>query len=136
MVGEQSNTLKVGDLVGVSPIRYSDNDCLYCTNKHKSTNLCINRIFLYGDHFGGYATHMQIDHNWAIKIPEALHNRLHEIPPILCAGVTTYAPLKRYAKAGGTCAIVGIGGLGHLAIQYANKLGMTVTAFTTKTTNL
>ena len=78
---------------------------------------------------------MQIDHNWAIKVPQGLHDRLHELPPILCAGITVYAPLKRYARPGATCAIVGIGGLGHLGIQFANKLGMKVTAFTTKVNN-
>ena len=57
---------------------------------------------------------------------------MHEIPPILCGGVTVYAPLKRYAKPGAKCAVIGIGGLGHFAIQYGNKLGMDVTAFTTK----
>jgi uncharacterized zinc-type alcohol dehydrogenase-like protein len=55
--------------------------------------------------------------------------------PLLCAGVTVYAPLKRFGKPGKTCAVIGIGGLGHLAIQYAHKLGMIVTAFTTKTQN-
>jgi len=54
--------------------------------------------------------------------------------PLLCAGVTVYAPLKRWYKPNNTCAVIGIGGLGHLAVQYAAKLGMTVTAFTTSTT--
>jgi len=45
------------------------------------------------------------------------------IPPLLCAGITEYAPLKRYQKVGGKCAVIGIGGLGHLGVQYANKLG-------------
>lgn len=98
--------------------------------------MCKERIYLYGQYFGGYATHVQIDHNWAIKIPEGLHNRLHEIPPLLCAGVTVYAPLKRYARPGAKCAVVGIGGLGHFALQFANKLGMETTAFTTKVNNL
>lgn len=60
---------------------------------------------------------------------------MRELPPLLCAGITVYAPLKRYRKVGAKVAILGIGGLGHLAIQYANKLGMIVTAFTTKTNN-
>lgn len=54
---------------------------------------------------------------------------------MLCAGVTVYAPLKRYVKPGAKCAVVGIGGLGHLAIQFAHKLGFTVSAFTTKVNN-
>ena len=52
--------------------------------------------------------------------------------PLLCAGATVYSPLKRYGKPKMDCAVIGIGGLGHLAIQYASKLGMNVTAFTTK----
>jgi D-arabinose 1-dehydrogenase-like Zn-dependent alcohol dehydrogenase len=58
------------------------------------------------------------------------------LPPLLCAGITVYAPLKRYQKIGAKCAIIGIGGLGHVAIQFANKLGMIVTAFTTKINNV
>jgi len=46
-----------------------------------------------------------------------------KMPPLLCAGITTYAPLKRYQKVGASCAVIGIGGLGHLAVQYANRLG-------------
>lgn len=118
--------------MGVSPIRYSDGTCQYCLRGE--TNLCDDREFLYGNYFGGYATHLQIDHNWVFVVPKGM--RIEAIPPLLCAGVTVFAPLKRYQKVGATCAIIGIGGLGHLAIQYANKLGMKVTAFTTKTENI
>ena len=97
------------------------------------TQLCEKRILTYGFEFGGYCTHVQIDHNWAIKLPEGLD--LKEAPPLLCAGVTVYGPLKRFNKIGAKCAVLGIGGLGHLAIQYANKLGMEVTAFTTRLEN-
>jgi len=51
--------------------------------------------------------------------------------PLLCAGLTVYAPLKRFAKPNMTCAVIGIGGLGHLAVAIATKMGMKVTAFTT-----
>ena len=77
MVGEQVKNLQVGDYVGVSPVRYSDNTCRYCTNKEQETNMCEQRIYLYGEYFGGYCTHMQIDNNWAFKLPQGLHNRLH-----------------------------------------------------------
>lgn len=53
--------------------------------------------------------------------------------PLLCAGVTVHAPIKKYVKRNGTCAVIGIGGLGHLALQYAAKMGMIVTAFTSST---
>lgn len=132
MVGEKVNDLKVGDKVGVSPVRFSDMSCRYC--KQGDHQMCVNRIYLYGVEFGGFCTHMQIDHNWAIKIPQGLD--LKEVAPLLCAGITVYAPLKRYNKIGGKCAVLGIGGLGHLALQYANKLGMNVTAFTTRLNNI
>lgn len=77
-VGESVNTLKVGDYVGVSPVRYSDNTCHYCTNKEKTTNMCKDRIYTYdAGYFGGFATHMQVDHNWVFKMPKGLENRLH-----------------------------------------------------------
>lgn len=60
---------------------------------------------------------------------------LREIAPLLGAGVIVYAPLKRFIRVGGKCAVIGIGGLGHLAVQFANKLGMEVTAFTTRLEN-
>ena len=94
--------------------------------------MCDDRVYLYGEgYFGGYATHIQIDWNWTIPYPEGLD--LSKAAPLFCAGLTVYAPFKRFAKPGQTCAVVGIGGLGHLAIKYAKKLGLKVTAFTTKT---
>lgn len=63
--------------MAVSPVRYSDNTCRYCKDKEESTQMCEERIYLYGEYFGGYCTHVQINEHWAIKIPEALHNRLH-----------------------------------------------------------
>lgn len=74
---------------------------------------------------------MQIDSNWAWHIPKGLP--LDKAAPLLCAGLTVYVPIKRHGKPGDRCAVVGIGGLGHLAVQYASKMGMKVTAFTTKT---
>ena len=65
---------------------------------------------------------MQIDENWVFHIPQGMD--ISKMPPLLCAGVTTYAPIKRYQKVGGTCAVIGSGGLGHLAVQYANALGI------------
>jgi D-arabinose 1-dehydrogenase-like Zn-dependent alcohol dehydrogenase len=62
------------------------------------------------------------------KIPEGFNDAIGS--PLLC-GATVFAPLKRYYKPNDSCAVIGIGGLGHLAVQYAAKLGMTVTAFTT-----
>ena len=74
-MGAEVTTLKIGDKVGISPVRYSDMTCRYCQNKKQDTQMCENRIYTYGEYFGGYCTHMQVDHNWAIKLPEGLNLR-------------------------------------------------------------
>ena len=56
---------------------------------------------------------------------------LEKIPPLLCAGLTVFAPLQEVARAGKTCAVVGIGGLGHLGVMYSVKMGMETTAVST-----
>lgn len=89
-------------------------------------------MFLYNEgYYGGYSTHIQIYSKWTIPFPTGLE--LEKAAPILCAGLTVYSPLKRHGGVGKICAVLGIGGLGHMAVMYANKLGMRVTAFTTKT---
>lgn len=72
------------------------------------------------------------------RLPDGINDHVSNIgfneslgSPLLCAGLTVYAPLKRFGKPNMTCAVVGIGGLGHLAVAIAAKMGMTVTAFTT-----
>ena len=82
--------------------------------------------FTYDPHFGGYATQVKIPEQWTFKIPAGMP--LDKIPPLLCAGLTCFAPLRRHSKAGMSCAVVGIGGLGHLGVMYAVKMGMKVTA--------
>lgn len=81
--------------------------------------------------FGGFSSHIVVNKEFLLTIPEKLE--LSSAAPILCAGVTTYGPLKKAAiKAGSNVAIVGIGGLGHMALQIAKAMGANVTAITTK----
>lgn len=128
VVGKGVKKFKVGDRVGCGPQRACCSSCDRC--KEGNTNLCTkNWTGLYDPNFGGYCTHIQLPESHTFLIPEKLPSDV--TPPLLCAGVTVYAPLARVARAGLTCAVVGIGGLGHLAVMYANKLGMKVTAFTT-----
>lgn len=84
---------------------------------------------MYDPYFGGYATHIQLPGDMSFPIPKELPEE--QIAPLLCAGVTTFAPIQRHAKKGLKCGIIGIGGLGHLAIQFAKNFEMEVTAFTT-----
>jgi len=96
------------------------------------TNSCLKWEGLYDPYFGGYATHIQLPARMTFRIPDGMP--LEKISPLMCAGITVFAPLKSWfdkeGKPGMKVGIFGIGGLGHLAVQYANKLGLEVTAFT------
>jgi len=91
--------------------------------------VCNKREFLYNPHFGGYSTHIQLPAKMTFRLPETFRDDVGA--PLLCAGVTVFAPILRNYNADFKCAVIGIGGLGHLALQYASKMGMRVTAFTT-----
>ena len=78
--------------------------------------------------YGGFAHSLRVDHRFAISVPEALESV--NAAPLLCAGITVYAPLKRLVRPGTRVGVIGVGGLGHLALQFADKWGCEVTAFT------
>lgn len=92
-------------------------------------NVCTKFQGLYDPHFGGYATSITCNARFAFKIPEGLP--LHAVGPLLCAGITTYAPLSRHVKRGDRVGIIGIGGLGHMGLQYAAAMGADVWAVST-----
>ncbi|KAG2515913.1 hypothetical protein JM18_007986 [Phytophthora kernoviae] len=78
--------------------------------------------------FGGFADYIRVDNNYAFKIPEALPSDV--AAPLLCAGATVFTPLKQEGvKAGDRVGVIGIGGLGHIAIQFIRALGATPIAF-------
>ena len=80
--------------------------------------------------FGGYSTHLVVDENYALHVSEKLP--LAEVAPLLCAGITTYSPLRHWKVGKGTkVGIVGLGGLGHMAVKFAAALGAEVTLFST-----
>lgn len=79
--------------------------------------------------FGGYSTHITVKESFVLSIPDSLD--ITKAAPILCAGVTTYSPLRHWnAGPGKSVAVVGIGGLGHMAVKLAKAMGATVTAVT------
>ncbi len=79
--------------------------------------------------FGGYSTHIVVQESFLLRIPESLDPSA--VAPILCAGITTYSPLKHWGiKAGDKVGVVGIGGLGHMAVMLAKAMGAHVTAIT------
>lgn len=69
---------------------------------------------MYEPYFGGYSTHVQLSSKAVFPLPEGIKMEL--AAPLLCAGATVFAPLKKYGKTDFKCAIIGIGGLGHMAI--------------------
>ncbi len=76
--------------------------------------------------YGGYATHITVDENYVLRIPEGMP--LDRAAPLLCAGITTYSPLRHFGvKAGDKVAVVGLGGLGHMAVKIAKAMGAHVT---------
>jgi uncharacterized zinc-type alcohol dehydrogenase-like protein len=82
---------------------------------------------------GGFANFVRSNHLFAIEVPEKLNSA--EAAPLFCGGITVFSPLDRYVKGRGKeVAIIGIGGLGHLAIQFAAKMGHKVTAISTTQT--
>jgi uncharacterized zinc-type alcohol dehydrogenase-like protein len=80
--------------------------------------------------YGGYSTMITVDQDYVLRIPEALP--LDRAAPLLCAGITTYSPLRHFGvKAGDRVAVVGLGGLGHMAVKLAAAMGAHVTVLST-----
>ncbi|KAF9439336.1 hypothetical protein BGZ76_003866 [Entomortierella beljakovae] len=119
----------LGDLVGVGAQVDSCGDCEECNTGFQP--YCKKKAFTYNDQFkdgrvantyGGYADRLRVNSDFAFKIPEKISAA--EAAPLLCAGITTYAPLKRYgAGPGKKVGVIGIGGLGHLGLQWARAMG-------------
>jgi uncharacterized zinc-type alcohol dehydrogenase-like protein len=136
-VGSQVKKFKVGDLAGVGCIVDSCRECEYC--KEGLEQFCEpgNTIVfgspdkhLGGQTYGGYTESIVVDENYVLSMPEKLDPAA--AAPLLCGGITTYSPLKHWKVGPGKrVGIVGIGGLGHLAIKLAKAMGADVVVFTT-----
>lgn len=128
--GSGVDNRKVGERIGVSWIRSS---CLCCPScLEGDTNICPQKTTTCNGNYGGFADHMIADSRFAFPIPEGLKSA--DAAPLLCAGATMYAPLSRHGIQGNhSVAVIGIGGLGHLGLQFANKLGCEVTAISHST---
>lgn len=127
-IGPQVNHLKVGDKVGVGWQRSS---CLQCSDcLHGNENLCDQNQGLIVTGPGGFANYLLTDARFAFHIPDGIDAKV--AGPLLCGGITVYSGL-RYAgmSSGQEIGIIGVGGLGHMAVQFAKRLGNRVTVFTT-----
>ena len=125
-VGPNAKRIKVGVRVGVGWFSGSDMYCCQCMSG--SHHLCPQAQATIIGHRGGFATHVRSHWAWAIPLPENLN--FTEAGPLLCGGITVFNPLVMYAKPTDRVGIIGIGGLGHMAVKFASAYGCDVTAFT------
>lgn len=135
-VGSAINKYKVGDLVGVGCMVDSDGSCPSCQTGLEQ--FCPNVIFTYnspdqhlgGVTYGGYSDSIVVDERFVLRVPD--HLDLPGMAPLLCAGITTYSPLRRAGvKQGQKVGVVGLGGLGHMGVKFAHAFGARVVVFTT-----
>ena len=134
-VGSEVTKFKVGDLAGVGCLVDSCRTCDSC--KQDLEQYCLNGStgtynskdkYLEQQTYGGYSEKVVVDQDFVLRVPENLD--LKAVAPLLCAGITTYSPLKHW-KVGpnSKVAVVGLGGLGHMAIKLAKGMGAHVSLF-------
>ncbi|HET7326384.1 MAG TPA: NAD(P)-dependent alcohol dehydrogenase [Nocardioidaceae bacterium] len=132
VVGSDVTRHQVGDRVGVGCMVNSCGECTNCRNGDEQ--YCVNGMvptYAGTDRDGtttqgGYSTHVVVDADYVLSVPDGIDPA--EAAPLLCAGITTYAPLRKWgAEPGKKIAIVGLGGLGHMAVKIAHALGAEVT---------
>jgi alcohol dehydrogenase (NADP+) len=131
-VGGEVTKHAVGDRVGVGCMVNSCRECescrageeQYCTGGNVGTYASVDRDGTITQ--GGYSTHIVVDEDFVLKVPESIP--YEAAAPLLCAGITTYSPLRHWnAGKGSRVAVVGLGGLGHMAVKFAHALGAEVT---------
>lgn len=127
-LGKSVTALKKGDRVGIGWQAKSCNTCEWCIRGEE--NLCPEVMIsgTWGNPHGGFADAIVVDSRFAFPIPENLASE--NVGPLMCGGITVYAPFINYnVKPSMKLGVIGIGGLGHLALQFARAFGCEVTAF-------
>lgn len=134
-IGDQVRKWRTGDIVGVGGFIASCGQCSAC--KAGDEQFCEKGIiFTYNSKgsdyetvtYGGYSKRITVNENYVVRIPTSLP--LECAAPLLCAGITTYSPLKHFGlKSGNRIAVAGLGGLGHMAVKFAKNIGAEVTVF-------
>jgi uncharacterized zinc-type alcohol dehydrogenase-like protein len=135
--GTAVSRCKPGDLVGVGCLVDSDHDCPIC--QADVEQFCPNATFTYNspdNHgtasvtYGGYSQSIVVDERFVLMVPKNLE--LAGVAPLLCAGITTYSPIRRWGDIKGKkVGVVGLGGLGHMGVKFAKAFGARVVVFTT-----
>ena len=125
-VGSAAKGVKNGQRVGVG---WNSNSCMHCRScLSGDQHLCVQAKATIVGHRGGFASRIRSHWAWAIPLPEGL--AAGEAGPLLCGGITVFNPLAMYAVPANRVGVVGIGGLGHMAVKFAAAYGCEVTAFT------
>jgi uncharacterized zinc-type alcohol dehydrogenase-like protein len=125
-VGADAKGVTVGQRVGVG---WNAGSCMHCRQcMSGSHHLCPQVQPTIIGHSGGFASHVRVHWAWAIPLPETLN--AVDAGPLICGGVTVFAPLVMYAKPTDRVGVIGVGGLGHMAVKFAAAYGCDVTAFT------
>jgi len=122
-----ANSFRVNERVAVGTIVGSCGTCEQCS--HGEESYCCELVDTYmGTHkatgertYGGFAERIVVDYRFVYRLPESLPSTT--AAPLMCAGITVYQPLVRHFRKGASIGVVGIGGLGHLALQFARALG-------------
>jgi alcohol dehydrogenase (NADP+) len=134
-VGSKVAMFKVGDLVGVGCMVDSCKACIHC--EEDLEQYCSSTILTYnsedpkhgGITYGGYSQQIVVDQDFVLSVPEHLDAK--SVAPLLCAGITTYSPLRHWKiKRGDRVGIIGLGGLGHMGVKLASAMGAHVTMIT------
>jgi uncharacterized zinc-type alcohol dehydrogenase-like protein len=135
-VGSAVTRYEPGDVVGVGCLVDSDHTCPAC--QADKEQFCPGGVFTYnapdkhlgGVTYGGYSESIVVDERFVLRVPENLD--LAGVAPLLCAGITTYSPMRHWkVRAGQKVGVVGLGGLGHMGVKFANAFGAHVVVFTT-----
>ncbi|TWT46242.1 Aldehyde reductase YahK [Phycisphaerae bacterium RAS1] len=136
-VGSAVTKFKPGDLAAVGCLVDSDGDCPPC--RLGLEQLCPNMTLTFNSPdkhgtapvtYGGYSAGIVVDERFVLRVPANLN--LAGAAPLLCAGITTYSPMRRWGVGGGKKAgVVGLGGLGHMGVKFARAFGAHVAVFTT-----
>jgi len=135
-VGREVKKFKEGDLAGVGCLVDTCRTCPSC--EENLEQFCDDKVLTYNSEdkhtgavtYGGYSASIVVDQDFVLRISDKLD--LAATAPLLCAGITTYSPLRHWkVTKGKKVGVVGLGGLGHMAVKIANAFGAEVTLFTT-----
>ena len=136
-VGSAVNKYKAGDVVGVGCMVDSDHTCPNC--RAGLEQFCPGQVLTYGSPdrhgtapvtYGGYSDSIVVDERFVLRIPPNLD--LAGTAPLLCAGITTYSPMRHWKiEKGKKVGVVGLGGLGHMGVKFAHAFGAHTVVFTT-----